>query len=199
MVIKRVLLDEKPAKTGVLLHSSNGRKMGKVVKRGGFGSGNTAFEVVDPETIPRKSSVALGRVMMVLKNLVRLEKRFNHRRPRNFWTYNIHKKPGTTNYELMRQIVDYLEELRGPATNPIESLVYDYLVAIYEYYQRFRRVPNINQFRPYGSNQLNFDEWVMEWERVRNENYWIMEEQPKPVIRKHSIDKVAIKIGRVRL
>lgn len=118
-------------------------------------------------------------------------------RPRNYWLIQIHKKPDSKYFKLFCQIYEYLLELRGEYNNPTEGLIYDYLSCIYKHYQEYRRSPNLNQLRPYASNQVHFIEWIHEWEQGRDEDYWVIKSTGDTKNISEKVDKILNSKGKI--
>lgn len=87
----------------------------------------------------------------------------------------IHKQPNNKYHKMLFKIFEYLEECKGNYKNNMRHLIRDYLISVYEYYQRFNRIPNLIQIGPSASNQIRFEEWIYDAMRNSDENYWVDE------------------------
>jgi len=87
--------------------------------------------------------------------------------------YGIHRKKHNKYYKMFIRIIDYLCDLRDDYSNDIEILVEDYLTSVCEYYKKFNRQPNLNNFSPSVNNKIHFDEWIIKFEKENCEEYWI--------------------------
>jgi len=100
--------------------------------------------------------------------------KFNSRK--NLAKHGIHKQINNRYHKVFVRIVEYLEDARGDHSNRMESLIRDYLMSVYEYYNRFSRIPAINQLSPSTSNQIRFEEWIYDSIREHDEEYWVHKE-----------------------
>lgn len=86
----------------------------------------------------------------------------------------IHKQPKTYYYKVFRNVVETLEELRGDNSNSYETLAEDYLNCIHSfYYERYKRLPYLQQVVPTELTLSVFGGWVSKWEESHGQPYWI--------------------------
>lgn len=129
-----------------------------------------------PTIRPRRRKAKENSVRDLLVILERdIEPKFGNRR-KFLLKHDIHKQPNNKYHKILYNIILFLEKERGDHSNSMESMVRDYLTAIYKYYWRFKRTPAVNQLSPSTNNQIKFQEWVYEFERGEEEPYWTMEE-----------------------
>lgn len=69
-------------------------------------------------------------------------------------------KSETKLHEGFCDICSYLESLRGDNNNPIEHLLEDYYMCIFDYFARYGRTPFFRQTLPTPINQVRFEEWI---------------------------------------
>jgi len=104
----------------------------------------------------------------------------------------IHKQPNNKYYKVFKKIIEYLEELRGSNKNPIKYVLKDYFICVYDYYHRFNRIPPLNNLSPNVSNKIRFEEFISNFYRNNDEEYWTQEEPEKIEIIEVPIDKFDI-------
>ena len=88
----------------------------------------------------------------------------------------IHKKPQDKYFKVCLRITEYLKEYRGVYKNSIKQLIYDYLNSVYGYYNNFSREPYLTQISPSTSNQIRFEEFVHNYTREYEEEYWFIDD-----------------------
>lgn len=84
----------------------------------------------------------------------------------------IHKQPRNKYFKVFLKAYNWLQELRGDHTNPMEHLLQDYFTMIFDYMAQFGRVANTSQMSPSSANQVRFLDWITDWESRVGENYW---------------------------
>jgi len=90
--------------------------------------------------------------------------------------YYIHKNPKNKYYDTLYKIILYIEEILNDYRNTFSCVLEDYLTCVYSYYSRFNRTPAVYQLSPSIGNKIKFDEWIINFERDRDEKYWITED-----------------------
>ena len=98
-------------------------------------------------------------------------------RPRNYSKFNLDKNKNSKGYQAMIAVIDYLYELRGSYGNAVEFLAKDYFLSVYKYYDRFKRVPYLNQLRPSVDNRIRHEEYIAELEQEMQTDYWLDNDQ----------------------
>ena len=96
--------------------------------------------------------------------------RFNSRK--HLSKLYIHKQVENKYHKMFMRVVEYLEELRSDHKNPIEMVIEDYFVSIYERYNHYGRIPNLMQLSPSTNNKIKFEEWIHDSQREDGEEYW---------------------------
>jgi hypothetical protein len=94
---------------------------------------------------------------------------------RSFIKYRIDKAARNNKYfNYFIGISQYLESIRelNKSNLPMDVVIKDYIISIYEYYIRFNRLPFFNQIAINVTNKIRFDEWIRRWENQNGEKYW---------------------------
>jgi len=112
------------------------------------------------------------KVIKIIQN--KIAPRFNDKR--RIAHLKIHKQPDNQYFRTFLKIVEYAEEERGDNKNPLESVIKDYIISVYSYYEQFNRIPKIHQLSPTASNQIRFQEWIHQFTRDNNEEYFTKED-----------------------
>ncbi len=129
-----------------------------------------------PTARPRRKKAQENLVKALLVILEKdIEPKFGNRK-KFLLKHEIHKQRSNKYHKILYKIIIFLEEARGDYNNSMDSMIRDYLTAIYSYYWRFKRTPAVNQLSPSSGNQIKFQEWIYNFEREEDAQYWNMED-----------------------
>lgn len=98
-----------------------------------------------------------------------------HNRNRHLKRLHLYRDPRNKYYKLFVRIIDFLEEIRGMNKNPIEDMLYDYYMCIYDRFSRFGKPPSLANFSPSDSNKIEFEEFIHSFRMKHDEEYWMYE------------------------
>lgn len=84
----------------------------------------------------------------------------------------IHKQPNNKYYKIFWRVAEWLIELRGTYTNPLEHLLEDYFTMVFDYLGQYGRIANTSQMGASSANQVRFLDWITDWEIKHDEPYW---------------------------
>lgn len=108
---------------------------------------------------------------------------------------HIHKQFKNKYCKNFIRIINYLETLRGNNKNTLSSLIRDYLMVAYRYYQQFGRTPTLLQLSPSTSNRIRFEEYIIAYERNNKEDYWLHFRERPPEIIEVPIEKLEMDVN----
>ena len=103
-------------------------------------------------------------------------------RSRRLKRLSIHKQKNNKYFKMIIKTVGYLEELRGDYRNPIEDLLRDYYMVVFNRFKDFGRVPTLSNLSPSANNKIAFEESVYEFTAENLDEYWISELTEAPEI-----------------